>query len=62
METGFWILYEVDHSTLNVTYRPRDRRPVKDYLQLQGRFSGLPEEDIRALQQWIDVRWEEMSL
>jgi hypothetical protein len=29
-----------------------------DYLQVQGRFEGLSDEDVGELQRGIDERWE----
>ncbi len=62
VETGFWFLYEVDHGAFNITYRPPKRRPVEDYLRLQGRFQHLTEEDIRMLQSGVDERWDELGI
>jgi pyruvate ferredoxin oxidoreductase beta subunit len=59
VETGFWFLYEVDHGTLNMTYQPPKRRPVEDYINLQGRFQHLTQEDILTFQTWVDERWAE---
>ena len=61
VETGFLFLYEVDHGSLRITYRPRKRKPVEDYLRLQGRFEGLSDEEIGTLQAWVDERWEHME-
>ncbi len=61
VETGIWILYEVDHGAYEVNYRPAIRRPVEDYLRLQGRFNQMRSEDIKALQKSIDERWESME-
>lgn len=62
IETGFWFLYEIDHGSLRITYRPPKRRPIEDYIKLQGRFKGLTEEDIRTLQQWVDERRDNLGL
>jgi pyruvate ferredoxin oxidoreductase beta subunit len=58
VETGFWTLYEVDHGSTRITYQPSKLRPVMDYLQVQGRFEGLSDEDVGELQRGIDERWE----
>ena len=62
VDTGFWTLYEIDHGSSRITYRPPNRRPIEDYIKLQGRFKGLREEDIRTLQQWVDERWDNLVL
>ncbi len=58
VETGFWTLYEVDHGSTRITHQPSKLRPVMDYLQVQGRFEGLSDEDVGELQRGIDERWE----
>lgn len=47
VETGMWILYEVESGVLRLTGRsaalldPARRKPIEEYLRLQGRFSHL---------------------
>jgi len=62
IETGFWVLYEIDHGSLTVNYRPEKRKPVEEYLKAQGRFKGLTQENIQTLQAWVDKRWKDMAL
>ncbi|MFH1351893.1 MAG: thiamine pyrophosphate-dependent enzyme [Pseudomonadota bacterium] len=61
VETGFFILYEVDHGAFRITYRPPKRKPVGEYLRLQGRFDSLTHEDIQTLQHWVDENWEQLD-
>ena len=61
VETGIWILYEVDRGVHRVTYRPPKRRPVKEYIRIQGRFSEVTDEQIEALQNWVDREWQELD-
>ena len=58
VETGMWTLYEVDHGVQKLTYKPKTMVPVKDYLQLQGRFRRMNEKDIERLQTWICEKWK----
>ncbi|UCC39740.1 MAG: hypothetical protein JSV96_18515 [Candidatus Aminicenantes bacterium] len=62
VKTGFWILYEMDHGTLRVTYRPKERKSIKDYLQIQGRFTGLRKKHIETPQDWVDEKCKELGL
>ncbi len=56
-------LYEIiDGTKLNITYRPKNVVPVRDYLAAQGRFRHLfkPENE-HIIEQWqknVDKRWE----
>lgn len=58
VETGIWILYEMVRGKKEVTYRPKRRRPVRDYIEKQARFSHLTKKDISRLQNEVDERWE----
>ena len=56
-------LYEIiNGEKLNITYRPKNVIPVRDYLGLQGRFKHLfkPENEhiIKQWQETVDKRWE----
>ena len=59
VETGFIPMYEIENNELKFTYKLKKRKPVKEYLKLQGRFSQLTEEDMDRIQKDIDRRWEE---
>ncbi len=55
VETGMWRLFELDRgSRERVTYRPKARKPVGDYLSVQGRFDRLDSREIEALQRDVD--------
>ncbi len=56
-------LYEIiDGTKLNITYRPKNVIPVKDYLGAQGRFKHLfKPENKHVLDEWqkrVDEKWE----
>ncbi len=55
VQTGAWPLIEIEAGYKRQTVRPPRRRPVKDYLQLQGRFNHLSEADIDEIQQQVDA-------
>ena len=65
VETGIWVQYEIvdGELILNGPSRAiargiRRRKPVTDYLQRQGRFAHLTEEDLNFFQERIDETWE----
>lgn len=56
-------LYEIINGTkLNITYRPKNKLPVRDYLGAQGRFKHLFKKEfshiIDEFQREVDERWE----
>jgi len=64
VQTGIWTLFEIEYSTFKLN-PPSDRlidkakrKPVKEYLTLQGRFRNLTEGDIEKIQRWVDEDWE----
>ncbi|MEM3531968.1 MAG: 3-methyl-2-oxobutanoate dehydrogenase subunit beta [Candidatus Methanomethyliaceae archaeon] len=65
--TGMWILYEWHDGGYSLTgpskalLEKSRRRPLKDYLSIQGRFGHLKEEDLESLQRDVDEHWEEFS-
>lgn len=61
VETGMWILYEVERGEFKVTQKVRRRKPVREYLKLQGRFSHLTDDDIEHIQKMIDSEVEKIN-
>jgi pyruvate ferredoxin oxidoreductase beta subunit len=63
VETGAWILWEYNKGDFNISppstpYRDKSRRkPLIEYIKLQGRLSHLTEEDIRDIERRIDENW-----
>ncbi len=56
-------LYEIiDGHKLNITYRPKNIIPVRDYLGAQGRFKHLFKKEnehiIDEMQKTVDAKWE----
>ncbi len=70
VETGAWALFEAENGKVEFNLRSKQilegkvqRKPIEDYLQLQGRFGHLfkPVRDEVALDQmrrYIDAEWE----
>ena len=66
VETGLWPLKEAINSDVVHTYVPK-RRPVEEYLKLQGRFRHLFEparqdDAIRHIQEQVDTYWKRVSV
>ena len=62
VETCFWPLYEVENGVWRVTHKPREKKPVRGWLEKQGRFRHLfrpgNEHIIEEIQADIDRNWE----
>jgi len=54
-------IYEVeDGEKYTINIKPREKKPIVDYLRLQGRFHHLTDEDIQVMQAGVDKRWERL--
>jgi pyruvate/2-oxoacid:ferredoxin oxidoreductase beta subunit len=59
-DTGLFPLYEVEEGRYRITRRLGVRKPVREYLSLQGRFQHFTEEEIAEVQRMADVHWQEL--
>jgi pyruvate ferredoxin oxidoreductase beta subunit len=55
VETGSWILYEIEEGEFKITYRPLQRRAVKEYLNAQKRFKHLTDLEKERIQSHVDA-------
>jgi pyruvate ferredoxin oxidoreductase beta subunit len=64
VDTCYWPLYEVEDGEWRLTYKPKEKKPVEEWLRRQGRFRHLfrPENRhmIDELQAEVDCRWERL--
>ncbi|NQS88562.1 hypothetical protein HQ584_02065, partial [Patescibacteria group bacterium] len=64
--TGFWPLYEIENGKYRITYKPRKKRPLKDWLKSQGRFKHLLREEnkgvLEKLQREVDRKEKELMV
>jgi len=63
-DTCFWPLYEVENGAYKINYKPREKKPMLEYLKTQARFKHLlkpaNEEIVNSIQADVDKRWEEL--
>jgi pyruvate ferredoxin oxidoreductase beta subunit len=64
VDSCVWPLYEVIEGEWKLTYEPKTKVPVADYLKLQGRFSHMFEKGaewmVEDAQAFIDKKWERL--
>ena len=53
--TGLWPLYEVVNGVTKLTVQVPRREPVKRYLEVQGRFKHVKDEDVKRIQERTDL-------
>jgi pyruvate ferredoxin oxidoreductase beta subunit len=64
IDTCIWPLYEVVEGEWKLTYEPKQKLPIEDYLKPQGRFSHMfakgAEWMIEDMQKFVDQKWERL--
>lgn len=64
VETCFWPLYEVENGVYKLTYKPKEKKPVVEWLKKQTRFRHLfkpgNEELLARVQENVDTEWEKL--
>lgn len=65
VETCVWPLYEVIEGEWKLSYEPKTKLPVEDYLKPQGRFAHMFKKGnewmIEEWQKAVDDRWEKLQ-
>ncbi|MDP2688878.1 MAG: thiamine pyrophosphate-dependent enzyme [Deltaproteobacteria bacterium] len=64
VETCYWPLYEVENGVLKITYKPKEKKPLADWLKPQGRFKHLFKlENAHLLEKFqarVDLEWQRL--
>jgi len=64
VQTGMWTLFEIEKGKLKLSgpsarlVDESKRKPITEYLNVQGRFRHMTDEDIKVLQEWLDAAWD----
>jgi pyruvate ferredoxin oxidoreductase beta subunit len=60
-DTCVWPIYEVENGKYKLNYKPKEKRPVTEFLEPQGRFKHLfklgNEDILKQIQENIDRNW-----
>jgi len=64
-DTCYWPLFEVEDGEYKINNYPKEKKPINEWLEKQGRFRHLFKEEntsiIEDLQQKIDRNWERLQ-
>ena len=64
VDTCYWPLYEVVNGEYRLTYKPKEKKPLSEWLKRQGRFRHLfrseNEGTLKRLQEKVDQDWERL--
>lgn len=60
VETCYWPLFEVDHGKWKLSYAPKQKLPIVEFLKAQGRFKHIlvEMELVDTIQKKVDEEWE----
>ncbi len=58
VQTGAWPVLEVDHGEFKLNIKPKELKPLKEYLKPQKRFSHLKETHLNKMQEFTVKDWE----
>jgi pyruvate ferredoxin oxidoreductase beta subunit len=65
VETCYWPLYEIENGVTKITFKPKEKKAVQEFLKPQGRFKHLFKPDnewmLRKAQEDIDREWERLQ-
>ena len=61
VDTGVFPLYEVDNGEWKLSRKPKELKPVNEYLKGQGRYRHLDEGIISQIQEGVNKKWERLN-
>ena len=65
VDTCFWPLYEIENGVTKITFKPKEKKAVEEFLKPQGRFKHLFKPDnewmLKKIQEDIDREWERLQ-
>jgi pyruvate ferredoxin oxidoreductase beta subunit len=66
VDTCIWPLYEVEHGKYKLSYKPKEKKPITEWLKSQARFKHLlkpgNEKLVELIQANIDKHWNNLLL
>jgi pyruvate ferredoxin oxidoreductase beta subunit len=65
VDTCVWPLYEVENGKYKLNYKPKEKKPILEWIKPQGRFRHLFKEEnawlLEEFQKRVDEEWEELN-
>ncbi len=65
VNTCYWPLYEVENGITKITVKPKDKKPITDFLKPQGRFKHMfapgNEWMLKHAQEYVDEQWKRLQ-
>jgi pyruvate ferredoxin oxidoreductase beta subunit len=65
VDTCYWPLFEIENGNTTITYKPKEKKPLVDFLKPQGRFKHLfaPGNEciLQQAQADVDAYWDRLQ-
>jgi pyruvate ferredoxin oxidoreductase beta subunit len=65
VETCYWPLYEIEEGVTKITFKPKEKKAIEEFLKPQGRFKHIFKPDnewmLKKIQEDIDREWERLQ-
>ncbi|MDP2752928.1 MAG: thiamine pyrophosphate-dependent enzyme [Nitrospirota bacterium] len=65
VDTCYWPLYEIEDGVTKITFTPKEKKPIVEFLKTQGRFKHLFKSEnewvIKKFQEDVDKEWERLQ-
>jgi pyruvate ferredoxin oxidoreductase beta subunit len=67
IDNGMWILYEIENGVFRLNGKsrrltdPNKRKPIAEYLKMQGRFRLVKDEQIKKLEEYRELMWNQVT-
>ncbi|MFA4917749.1 MAG: thiamine pyrophosphate-dependent enzyme [Thermodesulfovibrionales bacterium] len=65
VDTCYWPLYEIENGVTKITFKPKEKKAVEEFLKPQGRFKHLFKPDnewmLKKIQEDTDKEWERLQ-
>jgi len=65
VDTCVWPLYEVENGKYKLNYKPKEKKPILEWIKPQGRFRHLFKEEnawvLEEFQKKVDEEWEDLN-
>jgi len=61
VECGFFPLYEVENGRYNITVETPELRPIREYVEPQGRFKHLGPESLKSIEERIQREYRRLE-
>jgi pyruvate ferredoxin oxidoreductase beta subunit len=57
IDTNVFPIYEIEEGVLKINQKPTEKKPIEEYLMMQGRFKHVTPDIVEKIQKYVDARW-----